>query len=184
MDARMRRDAYACPAPVPPGRRPTQPQSKSGIRVVSIDQIAFGFSIAGGITRYRIAVATTGGGRGPPHTQVRLSRGNAGVDGMPATGINTEACNHTCQGSTAHLQDWGTQPQEQEMAAHVSIDMCCHAGNQSVWLVAVAIHLLIEGLGIERIRRTGNTGDQQQSRKSGRNDLHGYLSFGPLVESS
>ena len=65
-----------------------------------------------------------------------------------------------------------------------AIDMCCHAANQSIWLVAVAIHLLIEGLGIERMRRTGNTGDQQQRGKSGRDGLHGYLSFGPLVESS
>src|SRR5262245_66318552 len=108
MDARMRRDAYACPAPVPPGRRPTQPQSKSGIRVVSVDQIAFGFSIAGGIKRYRIDVATNGGGRAPPNTQARLSRGNAGVDGMPAAGINTEECDQQSRGQQTTLRGTGT----------------------------------------------------------------------------
>src|SRR5262245_38431446 len=97
MDARMRRDAYACPAPVPPGRRPTQPQTKSGIRVVSVDQIAFGFSIAGGIKRYELPSARQHACRlrGQPSTPKPRSRYTDQPSGRryassKAAGINTE----------------------------------------------------------------------------------------------
>jgi hypothetical protein len=47
-----------------------------------------------------------------------------------------------------------------------------------VWSVVVPIDLLVEGLGIERTGGARDTGDRQQSNKSGRDGLHGYLSYG------
>jgi hypothetical protein len=42
----------------------------------------------------------------------------------------------------------------------------------------IAVDLLIESLGIEGLRRTGNTGEDQHGNKRGCDRLHGYLSSG------
>ena len=53
---------------------------------------------------------------------------------------------------------------------------------QSTPLVVIAVDLLVEGLGIKGSGRAGDAGDQQQSNKSGRDGVHGYLSSGLIGE--
>jgi hypothetical protein len=106
-----------------------------------------------------------------------LGRRHAG--GQTATGINTEeACKHTFWASRPTFKAGDAHPKRAGDGS-ARLHSTCAAMQAINWSVAIAIHLLIEGLGIERIRRTGNTGDHQQRDKGGRDGLHGYLSFWP-----